>query len=306
PIFMFFMASSSLQATGDTITPMFSMLVANILNMILDPIMIFGLFGFSRLEAKGAALATIISQLVATGYICWMLFFRKNANYSIRWVHFKPTVQMMKNLIGIGLPSSGQLLTRSIMSLVLMRIVAGFGTAAVAAYGIGMRFHHTSLMPAFALGGAAATMVGQNLGAGLKNRAVKAAWLASWICVAIMASIAVLMIPFAAQITSIFSNSEEVIGLGANYLKIVTPCYIFVAFSIVLGRAVNGAGDTLAPMITTIIALWAFQVPLAAILPRYMAQPTNGVWWAMGAAVVVHGLLNTAWFMYGKWLDRKI
>lgn len=306
PVFVFFMASSVLRASGNAVIPMLSMLAANLLNIALDPVLIFGLLGAPRLEARGAALATALSQAVAMMVICGLLFSGKYEGFRMQLRHFKPRVMVIWSLLRIGLPSSGQLLARSLMTLVLMRIVAGFGTAAVAAYGIGMRFHMMALMPAFALGGAATTMVGQNLGAANPGRAARAAWLATGICVLFMILVFFLLVPFAPVIARLFSASEDVIRISVSYLRIVTPFYVFVAFSIVLGRAVNGAGDTVPPMITTILALWVFQVPLALLLPKVFCPPTNGIWFAIGVAVTIHGVMNAAWFISGKWKHKKV
>jgi Na+-driven multidrug efflux pump len=198
------------------------------------------------------------------------------------------------------------MLSRSLMSLVLMRIVASCGTIAVAAYGIGMRFHMITLMPAFALGGAAATMVGQNLGAGNPSRARHAAWLAAAVDVVFMVVAAVFFALLAVPLVRCFTSDPQVVTTGAEYLRTVSPFYVFAALAIVLGRSLNGAGDSFAPMVITVLSLWGVQVPLAVHFSATWAVKTQGIWWAIVLATVLHGVLITAWFETGRWKRARV
>lgn len=304
-IFVLFIGNSALQGAGNTILPMFAMLLANIINLVLDPIMIYGLLGCPRLEVRGAAWATVISQAAAVVLVVVHLSrgvsgLHVRAN---RW-RFQPT--LVWTLIRIGIPSSAQMLSRGLMSLILMRIVAMCGTAAIAGYGIGLRFHMIILMPAFVLGNAVATMVGQNLGAGKPERSQASAWLATGIDVVIMAASAAIMLAFAPAFVRCFDDNPEVVRIGASYLKTVSPFYVFIAFAIVLGRALDGAGQTMATMIFTIISLWGLQVPLALFMSHTTTPATQGIWWAIAIAVTVHGLMVTAWFLTGRWKTRPV
>ncbi|HBA83735.1 MAG TPA: MATE family efflux transporter [Verrucomicrobia bacterium] len=304
-VFVLFMGNAALQGAGDTLTPMYIMAVANLLNIVLDPLFIFGVGPFPALGVKGAAWATLIAQGVAAGGAVFILLSGR-AQLHLRPRLWMPDLALSWRILRIGLPGSGQMLTRSLMSAVMMRIVASFGTAAVAAYGIGMRYHMIVLMPAFALGGAAATMVGQNLGAGKPDRAHHASWLATFMDMALMVVASLAMIFFAQELMQWFTDDPQVIALGARYLIIVSPFYILAALGIVLGRALNGAGDSLAPMICTVISLWGLQVPLAIVLARTWTPSLEGVWWAIGASMTVHGLLITAWFETGRWRHKKV
>ena len=183
------------------------------------------------------------------------------------------------------------------MQIVLIKIVAFFGTAAIAAYSIGLRIHQISLLPAFALGNSAATMMGQNLGAGRPARARKAAWVATMIDAVIMLVLTVIFVMFAPALIKLFDKNPDVVRMGSHYLLTVSPFYIFTALAIVLGRALSGAGRTMATMILTIISLWGVQVPVAFILSRFCDMGPQGVWWAIAIANAVHGLLITWWFV---------
>ncbi len=299
-VFVLFIGNSALQGAGNPMLPMRAMLLANGINIVLDPLLIYGLLGLPRLEVRGAALATVLSQAAAAAFIVTRLA-RGAAGLRVGAAHWRLRAGLAWTLARIGMPSSAQMFSRGLMSLVLMRIVAACGTAAVAGYGIGLRFHMLILMPAFVLGNAAATLVGQNLGAGQSRRAQAAAWLAAGLDAALMAAAAVLMLALAPRLIAAFDPSPAVVDLGAAYLRTVSPSYVFVALAIVLGRALDGAGQTLATMACTILTLWGLQVPLALFLSRVMAPPTQGIWWAIAAAMTVHGLLVTAWFLTGRW-----
>ncbi len=304
-VFLLFIGSSILQASGNTVVPMQAMLLANVLNIVLDPVFIFGWLGVPRMGIKGAALATVLSQAAAAAMVMQVLV-RGSAGVQIRRRHLWPRKDLVLRLVRIGVPSSGQMLSRSLMSVVLIRVVAGFGTVVVAAYGIGVRFHMLVLMPAFVLGNAAATIVGQNLGAGRPDRAERVAWLATGIDAAIMLGSAVILMVWAAPLVAIFDDTPAVVAMGARYLRVVSLFYIPVAFSIVLGRALQGAGDTLAPMVTTILGLWGLQVPLAIILPHYFTPATDGIWWSVAVAMTANGLMVAVWFKQGKWKTLRV
>ena len=304
-VFVLFIGNAALQGAGDAITPMYVMAFSNVLNIGLAPLFIFGLGPLPAMGVRGAALATVLAQAAAAAVVVYALLQGKTQLH-LSAAQCKPDLALSWRILRIGIPGSGQMVSRSLMAAVMMRIVAGCGTAAVAAYGVGLRFHMIIMMPAFALGGAAATMVGQNLGAGKPQRAGRAAWLATWIDMGFMAIAAGMMVAFAPAIIRVFNSEPDVIQTGSRYLRIVSPFYIFAALGIVLGRALNGAGDSMAPMVITIITLWGFQVPLAIWFARLWQPATQGIWWAMAVAIVVQGLLVAAWFETGRWKKQRV
>ncbi len=299
-VFVLFVGTSALQGAGNTVLPMRAMLMANAINLVLDPLLIYGLLGLPRLGVQGAALATVFAQAAAAALIVVRLA-RGAAGLKVGLARWRMRAGLAWTLARIGLPSSAQMASRGVMSLVLMRIVAACGTAAVAGYGIGLRFHMLILMPAFVLGNAAATLVGQNLGAGQPRRAQSAAWLAAGLDVAIMAGSGALMLIGAPRLIAWFNGDPAVVRIGTAYLRTVSPAYVFVALAIVLGRALDGAGQTLVTMVCTILSLWGLQVPLAVGLSRVVTPPTQGIWWAIAAAMAVHGVMVAGWFMTGRW-----
>jgi len=303
-MFIMFLGSATLQGTGDVIIPMILMVLANVLNIILDPILIFGL-GVPAMGVSGAALATVLSQAVSCVIILYILF-KGHSHVHIRLKEFYLKPKIVWDILRIGVPSSLQLFFRMLMRVVLMGIVAAFGTYAVAAYGIGMRLQMVMLMPAFALGTTAATLVGQNLGAGKVNQAKRSALMATGIDLGIMLTLGILFFIFAPNIVSIFDKTPEVIAIGTNYFRITALFYSFIAFGIVLNRALSGAGDTVVPMIITFISLWIILIPLAIYLSRYTSLGLNGVWFAVAISTVVNGLLVLFWFLTGNWKKGRI
>lgn len=304
-VFLLFTANAALQAVGDTLRPMWSMILANGLNMILDPALIFGLGPFPEMGIEGAAWATVMAQVVACALSIHMLKTGRS-RLKVEAQHWKWDGALAWRILRIGVPGSGQMLSRSLMSAVFIRIVSHYGTVAVAAYGIGMRFHMILLMPAFAFGNAAATLVGQNLGAGHWERARKAAWLATGIDAAIMVFCSIAVAIWARPMVSFFSSDPAVIAVGIRFLHIVTPFAVFATLGIVLGRAMNGAGETLMPMLLTIVCLWGLQVPLGLWLPRHWTPATSGIWWSNAIAMTAHGLLIMFWFLQGHWRHQKV
>jgi len=304
-VFLLFIGNAALQGAGDARTPMYLMAIANIVNMILDPIFIFGLGPLPAMRVQGAALATVLAQAVAAGLSLRLLFTGRTRLYpQLQECRLYPALAW--RILRIGIPGTGQMLSRSLMGLVMMRLVAACGTAAVAAYGVGLRLHMIVMMPAFALGGAAATLVGQNLGAAKPERAQRSAWLATGVDAAFMAFAAVVLAFFARNFIGAFNKVPEVVEVGVRYLRIVSPFYVFTALGVVLGRALQGAGDTLAPMIITIITLWGLQVPLAVWFSRLWQPATQGIWYAISAASVAQGLLITLWFQTGRWQKTRV
>ncbi len=305
-LFLLFVGGHAIfQACGNTIVPMCLMIVSNVINLVLDPILIFGWFGLPALGIEGAALATVTAQaLAAAGAL--LLLRRGTGGIRLNVRHVLPNPRIALQMLKIGLPGTGQMLARSLMVLALMRIAAASGTAAVAAFGIGHRFQMILLMPAFAFGNAAATLMGQNMGAGQYRRAARGSWLAAGMDVLVMALGGALLVVFAPAFMQWFVDDPEVIAIGVRLLRITCGVYVFAGLSIVLGRALQGAGDTVTPMLLTVLSLWGLELPLAFLLSRWMTPPTDGIWWAMAIAVSVHGILVAIWFRRGTWRHRRV
>jgi putative MATE family efflux protein len=304
-VFLLAISTSAMQGAGNALRPMAGMILANVINLALDPVMIFGLLGCPAMGVAGAAWATVISQAAACLLVTSGLFLGI-PRLKVAWRDLIPRLRLAWDIFRIGIFSAGQMLARSLMVFVLFKIVAASGTAALAGYGIGMRFHQMILLPCFVLGNAAAALVGQNLGAARPDRAARAGWLASGIGMGINLAAAAVMMLFAGPMTAFFSDDPAVVAVGANYLRLVSPFYVFAAMGIILGRSINGAGDTIPTMLITIATLWGIQVPLAHYLAGVFEPATTGVWWSIAISNTLNGLITAAWFMTGRWKRLKI
>ncbi len=299
-----FLVNTIFRASGDVLTPTLIMIGATILNAILDPLMIFGI-GFPRMGVAGAALATVLSRGLASLVGLYILF-RGYSRVRVHLSKLQSDVKTMAKIIKIGFPNSIQMAMRSIVGLVLMAIVARYGSYAIAAYGIGLRIFSLVLMPGFALATSAATLVGQNLGARKFSRAKTCAWQAAGFNTLLMGLAGIFFYVFSVNLISIFNTNPDIIRLGSEYLKITSFSYIFVALGLVLGRSLMGAGDTVSPMLISVFALLGIQIPLAIMLPHHLHIGISGVWWAILISSILQGALTCFWFNLGRWRLKEV
>ncbi len=304
-VFLLAVSTSAMQGAGNAMLPMAGMILANVINLVLDPVLIFGLLGCPAYGVGGAAWATVLSQAAACAVVTGSLF-RGIPRLKVTWADLLPRFHLAWAIFRIGVFSAGQMLARSLMAFALFRIVASCGTASLAGYGIGMRFHQMILLPCFVLGNAAAALVGQNLGAARPDRAAHAGWLAALIGMGLNLAAAAVLMLLAGPMTAFFSSDPAVVAVGASYLRLVSPFYIFAALGIILGRSMNGAGDTVPTMLITIATLWGVQVPLAHHLAGVFEPATTGVWWSIAISNTLNGLVTAAWFWFGRWKTMKI
>ncbi|MCK4423365.1 MAG: MATE family efflux transporter [Candidatus Omnitrophica bacterium] len=300
-----FLISVILYGAGDAVTPMLIMILTTVVNMIMDPIFIFGYRGVPAMGVNGAALATVLAQAIGCIWGLKVLL-TGQSHIHIKFKNMKIDFGLIWRMIKIGVPNSLQMSFRSIMAIVLMGIVAGFGTSAVAAYGIGLRLQMIVLMPAFAVANAASTLVGQNLGALKPRRAFKIAWIATGMDMIVMGLAGIIFFIFAPWLISIFNNQAEVIQMGTVFLRITSLFYIFMAMGIILSRSLNGAGDTVSPMFISLVCLWGVQVPLALFLTRLPSLGLTGVWWAIVISNLLQGTITAVWFSLGRWKNKRV
>jgi putative MATE family efflux protein len=303
-MFVLFLGNAAMQGAGDAWTPMKVMALANVINAVLDPLLIYGIGPFPKMGVNGAAWATAISQAVAAALSLHLLVSGK-VHLNIRFRDWLPDPSLCWRITRIGVPSSGQMLLRSLMNATLYGIVAPFGTSVLAGYSVGTRINVMILMPAFAFGNAAAAVVGQNLGAKKPERAVKAAWLAVGVEAMVMVLASVILIFFAPHFIAFFASEDpEAIRIGAEYFRVEAPFYICSAVSIILSRAMAGAGASVAPFIINAFTLWGVQVPLAIFLSQRFG--TIGIWSAMATTQVIHAIMVAWWFHMGRWQKKKV
>lgn len=300
-----FLISAIFRGIGDAVTPVKIWTIATVLNIILDPLLIFGLGPFPRLGVLGAAIATVSGQGV--GLLIAIYALLKGMSYiRIEWRKFRIDVSMIWRIIKIAVPGSMNGFFRSVSSLILMRFVAVYGTIAIAAYGIGLRLLLMVMMPGWAIGSAAATLVGQNLGARKPERAEKSGWLATFLYGAFLAATGLLLFIFAKPVIGIFNAEPGVVKTGATYLRIISVSFPFIALGIVPGMSLGGAGDTKSTMYVIGFSLLLFQIPVAIYLPTFANLGLSGIWLAISLSYILQGILMTIVFHFGSWRQKRI
>ncbi len=293
------------RASGDTRTPTLVMVSAMALNMVLDPLLIFGIGPFPKLGVPGASVATLIA-IGSCMTVALTLLFRGKVGYQIGslW-RSRPDFNAIAKIARIGLPISIQQLTFIAVYWFLIRIVHHYGEAAGAAMGIGNRMESISYLTCTGFSIAASTMVGQNLGAKNPDRAARCAWGAAGLAVAFTAVIGTVFVTLPGLITGIFTKNPEVHAIAADYLVILGLSQFTMAVEIVLEGSFSGAGDTVPPMLVLIPGAIA-RVPLAYFLCYDLGWGINGVWWTLTITTTVKALMLAFWFRRGGWKTRRL
>lgn len=305
PFFLAVTAYAVFRASGDTRTPTKIGIGVVVLNMALDPLLIFGLGPLPELGVAGASVATAFSMLV--GMIVVIRKMLTGAlGYSIgNPCKVKPKVKEMLKIGRIGTPMASQQIVFVVVYWFLIKIVHQFGETAAAAMGIGNRMESFSYLMCFGFSIAASTMVGQNLGAGKPDRAAKCAWGAIGIAISLTFIISVLFITLPSTIASVFTDNPEVLRIAIYYLIILGLSQVTMAIEIVLEGAFGGAGDTLPPMIIMIPGSVA-RIPLAYWLCFTLDWGINGVWWTLTITTTIKAVILALWFKRGKWKMKQV
>lgn len=299
------MAQGIMQASGDAITPMKVGIGVRIFHVILCPFLIFGWWIFPSMGVSGAATTNVISHGIGGTIMLWILFTgRTRLQLTMRNFLFDGTT--IWRIVRIGVPSSVTSVERSLANFVLMILVVPFGTAAVAAHSLVDRIDMFVHMPAFGLGQAAGVLAGQNLGADRPDRAEKTAWTAAgfFTCITFVAS--VVMWFWAEHIVGIFNNEPAIVETTAAFLRINIISYLVFGLVVVLMNALNGVGETVVPMFTTLITMWLVQVPMAYILPKVTTLGVYGVRWGIVTAIVMRAVIYTLYFRSGRWKHKEV
>jgi putative MATE family efflux protein len=303
-VFMF-LASAVLYGSGNMRIPTKAVIYATIINLILDPLLIFGVGFFPRMEIKGAALATVLARTVGM-FICMYALFNGKNKIKIIPQYMKINLKIMSRILKIGIPGALQTTMRSSVGLAMVVIVGTFGFKCVAAYGIGLKLLSMAMMSGFGLAAASSILVGQRLGAKEPKNALNIALISAGYNALIMAVFAVLFVSFPYAWVRLFTRDLEVIGICTEYLSITVVSYVFIGIGLVFGKSLNGAGDTSSTMFLTLICLWIIQVPLALFYTMFWGMGVAGVWWAIMIATFLQSLSTIMWFTQGKWQTKKI
>ena len=284
---------------------MWVLVFSNGLNIILDPLFIFGLGPFPALGVKGAAVATTIGRGTAVLLQLLLLWLGKS-RIQLAFRYLKLQWKIMANLLRISWGGIGQFLIGTSSWVFLMRIMSEFGSDVLAGYTIAIRIMMFSLMPAWGLSNAAATLVGQNLGAKQPERASKAVWKTSKYNALFMGLLSVVFLIWPQEIVAVFSTETAVITTATLSLQIFALGYVFYAFGMVMIQAFNGAGDTQTPTKINFFCFWLFQIPLAYLTAIYWDWGPLGVLVAIVVSEIALTLLSGYYFYLGKWKNTKV
>ena len=307
-VFMFgsFIFAALLNGFGDTITPMKLLGASVLLNIVLDPIFIFGWGPIPAFGVKGAAIATVIARGVGA-VIGVVMLFSKKYGVHLTLENLKPKMSTFREICRIGVPSSMEQTVRALGITMLVTLVAGLGTTALAAYGIGIRVMGLALLPALGFGMATATMVGQNIGAGKKDRAETITWMGAKASFAVLLGVGILTFVFAEPITAIFiKGAPEVVAEGTLFLKVISFSFCFMGAGITIGGAFKGAGCTGTALVLALINSWFARIPLAYLLAYTFAMGTLGLWLSLPISTFIAVMISLLWFRQGTWRRKKV
>jgi MATE family, multidrug efflux pump len=304
-VLLLFLNNAIFRGAGDAAIAMRLLWVSNIINLILDPCLIFGWGPFPKLGVTGAALATFIGRSIGVIYQFYRLM-RGTERIRVLARQVRIQFDVLWRLVRVSFTGILQFAIAHTSWIGLVRIVSTFGAAAIAGYTIAIRIVIFVILPSWGLSNAAATLVGQNLGAQKPDRAEKAVWRTGLYNMIFLGGVGVLFIIFAEPIVGLFITDPEVVKLGAACLRIVSYGNLGYAYFMVMMQAFNGAGDTITPTIVNFFGFWLLEIPLAYVLAKPLGMHSNGVFFSIAIAESSMAAASALLFKQGKWKKQKI
>lgn len=304
-ILFIFLLNAIFRGAGDANIAMRSLWLANGVNLVLDPILIFGWGPIPAMGVAGAAIATTIGRSIGVLYQLYYLF-GIHGRIQVKLDQLVFDLHVAQRLARLSLGGIGQFLIAVSSWIFLMRIVAPYGSAVIAGYTIAVRIIHFTFLPAWGLGNAAATLVGQNLGAERPHRAERSLWRAAQFNFLTLSFVAIVLIAFAEESIALFSQDPEIISLGAQALKFFCYGYPLMAVGMVASQALNGAGDTDTPTLINFVAFWLVEIPLAWYLANQFGLGPQGVFWAVLISESIFAVLAVWVIRRGRWKTVEV
>jgi len=302
-IFLFLTFNHALRGSGEAIIPLKILAWANILNILLDPIFIFGFWIVPKMGVAGSAVATVISRAAGVALLLRHLFAGKSSLHLHRGM-FKLNLPVMGRVVRIGLFSSLEVLFRQISMLLLIRLIASFGVVTLAAYGIVLRLRMLIIMLGFGMAGATAVLIGQNMGASLPRRAEEAGWKALRSYEAMILPASIILFVFAPNIVKFFNNQPGVIYTASIFIRVTAFTLPFLAMAVILGRSIAGAGDTVTLAWVAGLVQLGVRIPAAYLLAHNAGLGTAGIWFAFGLSDLLQGVIMVLYFKSCRWQTR--
>jgi putative MATE family efflux protein len=304
-VVLLFLNNAIFRGAGDASVAMRVLWVANLINLLLDPCLIFGLGPFPALGVTGAAVSTLIGRSSGVIYQFWILT-RGHSRIRVTRKDFRFVPTTMAALIRVSTTGVLQFAVSQTSWVVLVRFISAFGSAAVAGYTIGIRIIIFVILPSWGLSGAAATMVGQNLGARKPDRAVRAVYLTSFYNLCFLGAVAFVLIFFPSQIVSAFTSDPAVAYMAVSCLRIIAYGNLAYAVGMVMVQAFNGAGDTVTPTVINVIGFWLCEIPLAWALAFKAHMGVRGVFISIPCSQALLTLMGAFMFLRGGWKKKMI
>jgi putative MATE family efflux protein len=304
-IIMLFLNNAIFRGAGDAAIAMRLLWVSNIINLVLDPLLIFGIGPFPRLGVTGAALATFTGRSIGVLYQFYRLM-KGSERIRILIRHLRINISVMARLLRVSLTGMLQFAIANASWIFLVRIVSVFGSDSVAGYTVAIRIVVFFILPAWGLSNAAATLVGQNLGAGQPDRAAQAVWRTAFYNMLFLGSIGIVFIVFATPVVKLFVDDPAVIPIAALALRTFACGNVGYAYGMVMLQAFNGAGDTFTPTLVNFFGFWVLELPLAWVLAVTLRLRAEGAFLALVIAECAMAVAGIALFRQGRWKKQQI
>jgi MATE family, multidrug efflux pump len=304
--FIYAMAQGLMRGVGEVKAPLYIVAGTVVTNFVLDPILIFGRYGAPAWGVAGAAVATLIAQLIAA-IIALRLLFGGRYGIHIHWRDFKPDFAFVRRAFLLGYPASIEQSARGVGMTLLTFLIASFGTVVTASFGVASNVFNVVIIPAMGFSMATSTLVGQNIGAGNLLRAEKVARLSASITFGVLTAFGILCILFAPALVRFFIPEDPaVVAEGAAYIRIVAWSFGFIGLQFALMGVLRAAGEMIPAMVISLVSQWGLQIPLAFVLAERTPLGVAGIWWSTPVANVLTAIVAGLWFARGTWKTRRL
>lgn len=304
-IVLLYTLSGCLRGSGNASVAMRSLWLANGVNIVLCPAFIFGLGPFPELGVMGSAVATTTGRTIGVFYQLYALTRPKKA-VQVLQSDIRPNLGIIRNLVSLGVGGTSQFLVGSASWIFLTRLLSTFGSDVVAGYTIAIRIIVFTILPSWGMANAAATLVGQNLGAGQPERAETSAWRAAFCNMLFLATVGLGFFWGAAEVVRLFDQNVRVVDIAVQCLRVFCLGYLFMAYGMVLSQSLNGAGDTRTPTIINIVCFWVVEIPLAYVLAHLLNWGPPGVFWSVAVSQTLLAVIAIFVFRRGRWKTVQV
>jgi putative MATE family efflux protein len=304
-IFFLFLINASFRGAGDPAIAMRTLWLANLINIVLNPCLILGLGPFPQLGVLGSAVGTTVGRGIGVAYQLWTLHSGRG-RVTVHLRQIRPVWSVMRKLIQVSVGGMFQYLVNVASWIALVRMTAVFGSAAIAGYTIAIRIIFFGILPSWGMSNAAATMVGQNLGAGKPERAERSVWLTGFYNMIFLGLVGLTFIILAHPVISVFTSDPEVIRVAVATLRYISYGYLFYAYGMVIVQSFNGAGDTYTPTMINLFCYWLWQIPLAYLLAFHTGLGVTGIFLAITISESTLAVVGVLAFRRGKWKQKIV